>query len=322
MQHDFIAVGDTVVDDFIKLKDAKVTCDINNENCTISMRFGDKIPFEANYVVYGVGNAANAAVSAARLGLKTAFVANTGADDNGKKILEHFKEEGVDTTYVKLQEGIPTNYHYVLWYGAERTILVKHQDYKYSFPKDLPPPKTLYLSSLAQGTEAYHDEIADYLDAHPDVFLAFQPGTFQMKIGIAKLARIYRRSNMYVLNKEEAGRVLNHKNIDEIEVMAKKFRDLGPKIVIITDGPNGVYAYDGTEFFHTDMFPDPKPPLQRTGAGDALASTTAAYLTMGASLRDAIKHATVNSAYVVQGIGAQAGLLKKEELEKILAQGS
>ena len=66
---DFIAVGDTVVDEFINLKEAHVSCDINHQDCTISMKWGDKIPYESATIVPAVGNAANAAVAAARLGL-------------------------------------------------------------------------------------------------------------------------------------------------------------------------------------------------------------------------------------------------------------
>jgi len=319
MAYDFIAIGDTVVDDFIKLKDAQVNCDINNENCTITMRFADKIPFESSTVVYGVGNAANAAVSAARLGLKTAFVSNVGKDENGEKILKYFKTQKVETKYVKKNPGFKTNYHYVLSYDADRTILVKHEAYPYEFPKDLPPPKTLYLSSLGAGTEAYHDAIAAYAEAHPSMFLVFQPGTFQMQMGIEKLMRVYKRANMLVLNKEEAQRVLKIKE-EDIEKLARALQAHGPRVVIITDGPNGVYALEGDAFFHTPMFPDLKPPVNRTGAGDALASTTAAYLTMGLPLKDAIKRGTVNSAYVVQGVGAQMGLLKKDDLEKALSE--
>ena len=80
MQHDFVAIGDNATDEFIRLKDAEVHCDINSEHCTICMRWGDKIPFESSVLIPGVGNAANAAVAAARLGLSTAFISNIGDD--------------------------------------------------------------------------------------------------------------------------------------------------------------------------------------------------------------------------------------------------
>ncbi len=318
MQYDFVAIGDTVVDDFIRLKDAEVHCNIDNSACMISMRFGDKIPFEANYVVYGVGNSANAAVAAARLGLKTAFISNVGADENGGKILSHFKDEGVDASFVTSHPGIPTNYHYVLWFGVDRTILVKHQSYPYAFPKDLPEPKTIYLSSIGEGTEKYHEELADYLEAHPNVFLTFQPGTFQMKMGTEKLKRIYARTNLFVVNREEASRILGLKDANaNVEMMARAISALGPKVILITEDVHGIHAFENGNMTHLPMYPDPKPPLQRTGAGDAFASTTSAYLTLGYSLQDAMKRGTINSAYVVQGIGAQAGLLTKDQIEKL-----
>ena len=60
MDIDFLAIGDTVIDAFIRLKDASVNCDIDNENCKLCMNFGDKLPYEFVEVLYAVGNSANA----------------------------------------------------------------------------------------------------------------------------------------------------------------------------------------------------------------------------------------------------------------------
>lgn len=316
---DFLAIGDTVIDDFIKLKDARVNCDINDENCTITMRFADKIPFESSTVVYGVGNAANAAVSAARLGLRSGFVTNIGDDDRGDKVIDHFKKEGVDQKFVTRHKNAPTNYHYVLWYESDRTILVNHFHYPYSFPKSVGEPKTVYLSSLGEGTEEYHEAIADWLEKSPSIFFAFQPGTFQIKLGVEKLARIYKRADALFANKEEYQRILGLPDThDDIPDLLKRMKEKGPKLPFLTDGPKGVYVLTAEgSIEHMEMFPDPKPPVDRTGAGDAFSSTTAAYLTMGHSLKDAMRRGTINSAYVVQAVGAQEGLLKKNELEKL-----
>lgn len=314
MEYDFIALGDTVTDAFIELEDARVTCDMDDENCTISMRWGDKIPYKNLTVVPGVGNSANAAVSAQRLGLKTALITDIGADTFGKEIIEVFNKEGLDTAYVRQHDGIPTNYHFVLSFETERTILVKHEKYPYIFPKNCPAPKMFYLSSLGENTEAYHEEIVDYLEANPSVMLAFQPGTFQMKLGMEKLARLYKRATLFFANKEEYQRILNTDERDETALL-QLMHEVGVTTPILTDGRNGAYALEGGEVIHVDMFPDPAPPVERTGAGDAFSSTTAAYIAMGLPLKDAMIRGTINSAYVVQKIGAQAGLLTKAELE-------
>src|SRR3989344_969563 len=179
---DFIAIGDTVIDAFIKLKEARVTCDVDNDNCTITMAFGDKIPYESVEEVPAVGNSANAAVAAARLGLSSALVTHLGGDNNGQICLTRLDEEKVGTEYISVQKEHKTNYHYVLWYETDRTILVKHEAYKYELP-EIAEPKWLYLSSLGEHTIEYHEKIAQYILAHPDVKLAFQPGTFQLELG-------------------------------------------------------------------------------------------------------------------------------------------
>ena len=50
----------------------------------------------------------------------------------------------------------------------------------------------------------YHLEIAEYLKSHPNTKLAFQPGTFQMKLGTEVLGDIYARTEIFFCNVEEA----------------------------------------------------------------------------------------------------------------------
>jgi sugar/nucleoside kinase (ribokinase family) len=136
-QYDFVAIGDIVVDAFIQLnKDAAdVSIDMDTGRQTLHMPFGSKLPYEDVTVVNAVGNSPNAAVSAHRLGLATALVTNLGDDRYGTDCLEALRTEGVHTDYVKVHEHKGTNYHYVLRYGPERTILIKHERYPYSLPK-------------------------------------------------------------------------------------------------------------------------------------------------------------------------------------------
>lgn len=317
-QYDFIAIGDTVTDAFIRLNVSSAHVEMDHgSGREICMRFGDKIPYDEVHVVPGVGNAANAAVSAARLGLKTAFVSNVGDDEHGREILGVFTKEGIATEFVRAHADVPTNYHYVLWYGDERTILIKHQPYPYALP-DIGDPRWIYFSSVGEHGEPFHKELEDYLRAHPMVKLAFQPGTFQMKMGKEKLAGIYKQTEVFFCNKEEAQKILGRQE-DDIKKLLQDIAALGPKIVAITDGVKGAYAYDGKEMYSMRLYPDPKPPISRTGAGDAFSSTFTVALALGKDLKEALRWGPVNSMSVVQGIGAQAGLLSREKLEEFLA---
>lgn len=316
---DFLAVGDTVVDDFIRLKDAAVHCRLDTSACELCLRFGDKVPFESSTVVYGVGNAANAAVSAARLGLATGFLSHVGNDDNGKRIVEKLKKEGIRTDGIQKDKNVPTNYHYVLSYESERTILVHQNEYAYEFPKHLPPPKALYFSSINEKAVAYRDDLITYLEAHPDVFFAFQPGVFEIKSGAQAFARFYARANFFVCNKEEAERILGTEPGTASKDLLAGLAALGPNVVVVTDGRNGAYASEGGTTFSVPMYPDPREPYERTGAGDAFASTVAAAIVLGKPLAEALLWGPVNSMSVVQKVGAQEGLLKRPELEQYLA---
>ncbi|MDO8424084.1 MAG: carbohydrate kinase family protein [bacterium] len=314
--HDFLAIGDIVTDAFIKLKDASVHCDIDKKNCVICMPFAEKIPYESVEEVSAVGNSPNASVAAARLGLKSALVTNLGDDEEGKKCLEKLKQENVFTELVYVHQGKKSNYHYVLWYEADRTILVKHEEYEYKLP-DLGEPKWVYLSSLGAKAEDYHKELSAYLKTHKNIQLAFQPGTYQLLLGPEHLKDIYSRTKIFVSNVGEAGRVLGMETLG-IKEMLKRLKELGPEMVVITDGPKGAHAYDGNEMWHQPSYPDPKPPVDRTGAGDALASTTVAALSMGQDLETAMKWGMINAMSVVQEVGAQKGLLSREKIEEYL----
>src|ERR1035437_10039376 len=129
---DFLAIGDIVVDAFIKLKQANIQGVPDSKNYEICMPYADKVPYENVFVIPAVGNAGNVAVSAARLGLESALVTNVCDDKEGVDCLNSLKKDGVSTDFVKINIGIKTNYHYVLWYGADHTILIKHEVYPYS----------------------------------------------------------------------------------------------------------------------------------------------------------------------------------------------
>lgn len=317
-QLDFVAVGDITTDAFIELKDAKIEPDDENvKQEMLCMRFGDKIEYEDVVVVPAVGNSPNAAVSAHRLGLHSALATNLGDDKFGVEDLETLKKEGVVTDHIKVHKGKKSNYHYVLRFNAERTILVKHYEYEYSLPDFNTPPKWMYLSSLGENSVPFHHEIAAYVK-DTDIKLAFQPGTFQIRLGYETLKDLYAITDIFFCNKEEAQKILETEESDIVKLL-HSMSERGPRVVVITDGPNGANAYDGKDTWNMPMYPDPAPPVDRTGAGDSFSSTFTAAIALGHDIPTALSWGPINSMNVVQHIGAQAGLLTREKIEEFLA---
>jgi sugar/nucleoside kinase (ribokinase family) len=319
-QYDFLGIGDITVDTFIRLKEAQTIRDGDGKKTKLCLNFADKIPYEEKYYIPAVGNAANAAVAASRLGLKSALMSDIGNDREGIDCIGTLKKENVSTEFIAVDSNNKTNSHYVLWFGDDRTILVKHENFAYHL-RDIGEPKWIYLSSLGKNSMAFHNEIIKYLNFYPNIKLAFQPGTFQVALGRTALAGIYKRSNLIFCNKEEAQRILETGENDIIKLL-KMISELGPKISVITDGVNGAYSYDGAEALFMRPYPDPKPPLERTGAGDAFSATFTVALALGMNIKDALKWAPINPMSVVQQVGAREGLLTRKELEEYLAKAS
>ena len=316
---DFLAIGDTATDVFIKLEQdslAEVTGTPDAPDYRISLPFGEKIPYSQATTVAGVGNAPNAAVSASRLGLHSALVAHVGNDRAGEETIDSLKENGVNTTFVLSEQGKKTNYSYILWYKEERTILRKHEDFSYSLPP-INNSGWIYFSAVGSGAGKFYEDFSDYIEKNSEIKFAFQPGGNEINLG-KKLSRFYKRADIFVSNVEEAHHILDVAGLD-IKELLERMHALGPKIVVITDGPKGAYASDGQEIWFMEPYPDPKPPYERTGAGDAFSSSFTTAIALGKSIPEALAWGGINSMSVVQYVGAQEGLLSRKKLEEYLA---
>ena len=305
-----LAIGDITVDDFVELENVEI---LNNK---LEIPWGNKIPFKNSVKIFGVGNVGNAAVSASRLGI-SGIITRVGDDDAGKSCLEVLKKDNVDVSMAEVQIGKNTNYHYVLSYQSERTILVKHEDFVY---ENLTVPdctEMLYISSIGESGENIHYDLLDEIKKHKNLTIVFQPGTFQIKFGKEKLKDLYARTDIFICNLEESQTILNTSESD-IKKLLKWIAELGPKTTLITNGPSGAYMYDNETYYFMPIYPDQKPPKERTGCGDAFSTTFASFVLKGMSKVESLSRAPINSWSVVQYIGAQKGLLSDEKIEELL----
>ena len=278
------------------------------------------------------GNACNSAVGSARLGLKTAIYTNVGNKDEDEwdhRIIAKFKKEKVDTRFVLETNDLPSNHNIILSFKGERTILVHHQDWEFKLP-DLDKAKWVYLTSLSPCfvRSNLYGEICSYLK-RSGAKLAYQPGTFQLKEGIKKNAQILVLTEVLILNLEEAEGLLGERVISRlrsgqegegksVKKLLKHLHDLGPRVVVVTNGVNGSYAYDGISFLQIKAFPADLKEM--TGAGDAYATGVIAGFCYGQDLAKAMRWGAANGAAVVEQIGPQAGLLTFNKMQEKLKE--
>jgi sugar/nucleoside kinase (ribokinase family) len=180
-------------------------------------------------------------------------------------------------------------------------------------------PKWVYLTSLGEHSLPFHAQITEWLGKNPEIKLAFQPGTYQIKFGALKLSEIYKRAEIFFCNVQEAQEILQT-NSGDLPTLLSKMAELGPKIVVITDGIRGAYVFDTMKNEKWFVPSYPGKPFERTGAGDAFSSTVVAALAQGLALGEAFLWAPVNAMSVCLFVGAQKGLLTREQIADYLAK--
>ncbi len=309
--YDFIAIGDSTLDVFLQINEASVSCQINKEQCLLCLEYAEKIPVESVVKIPGAGNASNAAVGASRMGLKSAIVSVLGKDEVGKEIIAGWKKENIGTDYVRFDGKHDTNYSTVLNYKGERTILVYSEKRTYTLPK-LDGEKWVYYTALGAGHEKLEKQLLTHLKKHPNQQLCFNPGTGQLRRGLESIKPVIARSTIFAVNKQEAELLLGDGERPTVNLLIA-LKHLGPKIVLITDGPNGSHATDGKTIWSMGIYPGPS--IERTGAGDAYATAFTCAIHLGKSIPEAMRAGSANGWSVVQHIGPQKGLLTKTKMQ-------
>lgn len=310
-----LTIGDIATEAFITLGRESVDIIGTKPRQKIALDLGARIACHNTAIQDAVGGAANAAVALARLGMQAGLMAWLGDDTASRRSLAHLRSQGIDMSGVAIKKNARSHYHYVLRHGLERTILANYENFEYRWREPACKPDWIYLGMISDKSQVLHESLLDYLTRYPEVSFAFVPGPSHFEWGAKKLAGLYARADVLILNMNEA-MIVTKRPVRNVNVLLKQLLALGAKSVIITDGLKGAYATDGEYTYRIPAYPDAKDPVDRTGAGDAFAATIVAELARGRNLQEALQHAPINSMSVVGELGAQAGLLTAQQVEE------
>ena len=307
---DLITIGDSLVDIFFIIDEGNSNCMLDKKTKKICFNYAEKMCIEHSTHAVG-GNAANVAVGARRLGLKTAIVTEIGDDINGQVILDTLQKAKIDLSLVQIHKNRETRYSVVLNYDSERTILSYHTVRQYTLPK-LPDTKWIYYTSLGKNFEKLQKQLLTYLKKHPDTKLAMNPGSYQMGNGLASIQAILPHISLLIVNKEEAAKLAGKTARTRIQTLLKELTKQGLETIIITDSTRGSYGIHQKLMLHMPSFPI--KAKARTGAGDAYTSGFLTATILGKNLEEAMMWGTANAGGVIQEFGAQKGLQKKKQI--------
>lgn len=307
-----ITIGDATLDTFLVIDNNSEDCKLNKEKRWLSLHYADKISIVHSTQSVG-GNAANVAVGMKKLGFTTAIVTELGDDVNGHVIMDDLTRQKVDTSFAKILKDRDTRYSIVLNYQAERTILSYHAPRHYTLPT-IPKTKWIYYSSLGANFEKLQDALVHYLKKNPEVKLAMNPGSYQIKNGVKKIRELLSRTDVLLVNKEEAEKIVGQKK--KPKELLRALHTHGVQTIAITDSGKGSFGSDGEHMLSMPAYPI--APIAKTGAGDAFASGFLSALLHGKDVGEAMQWGTANASGVIQKFGAQNGLLTKTGIVKLI----
>jgi len=325
MKYDIITIGGAVEDITFYTKGGLL---IDNKKDILRQRllafeYGAKIKIKSAHSTFG-GGAANVAVSARRLGLKSACVCAVGYDDRGKQIIKNLKSQKVDVRYAQKIRGKmsgfsfllvgPENEHIIFPYRAANDDL----EISETFLRRL-KTEWIYITSL---TGDWKQNLSNIFHHGKNFKLAWNPGFVQLSEGQDLIRKNLKNVHVFNVNKDEAielvardKKVMRNRRessgfLNDVKNLLKIISGYGPRIAIITSGKKGADAYDGSKFYHADIKKEQKK-VDTTGIGDAFGSSTVCGLKLyQGDIQRAIELGINNSASVIAEQGAQNGLIK------------
>jgi len=264
----------------------------------------------------GGGSAANVAVGASRLGVKSGFIGSIGFDTFGRVLLEELEHEGVDVAHVKVDTSTSSGLTVIAINNKGQVIMFGYTGASDKlFPSDLnkeyiSSSEHVHITGLSFDTALAAAEIAK----KANVTVSFDPGRLMSKMGLKRLLPLLHYVDQILLNQEEAQELTG---VIELEKAAKAIITSGPKMVIIKRGPDGVFAMNHSKSFSVPAYP--VKVVDTTGAGDAFSAGFITAQLEGKSLEDSVEFANATANLKITRIGARA-LPNRKAVERFLKE--
>ena len=326
--YDVITIGDCFEDIFVFPKDAEIIDDrAFSGGKGLCFGYGDKVPIED--IVYQVGgSAANTAINFSRLGLSTGMVSAVGKDTRGEKTLEYLNAAGVYTEMTKQRNDSNSNISIILSFKGDRTIFTYHgvKDLGNYLPAKSVSPRWIYLAPLGEKSEIVENRVIEIIAKYGSG-LIWNPGNHQVNRRVENVLPVLNLSNIVFVNREEAYELSDMSKRSTIEDVMKFVYSCGVKLIVVTDGVKGAKCYDGQRFYSIESTKDKR--VEATGAGDAFASTFSANIIQNSLekknqafspsrqlIEESLKQSIIVSGSVVGQIGAQTGLLNRNQIKQ------
>ncbi len=290
----------------------------------IAFEYGAKIRGDKVKFTFG-GGAGNTAVSFAKLGLKVGVVTRLGGDRIGDDYLNNFKINKINTSLIQKDKTMGSGFSFIINYGDyNEHVIFSYRGADDNLKIEIKNLKNLknswfYMAALSGKYFKNNIENIFKVVLARKIKIAWNPGKAELGQGYHYLKKYLAKTDVLIVNYDEAIELAlsAKKKSEKIRKLITIIYNFGPKIVAISHGHWGAYLFDGKNFYYEKALPI--TGINTTGAGDAFGSSLVAGLILFKNdLKKALQLAIIRSNYVIRKIGAQTGLLNKNESLKLM----
>ncbi|MGP4076320.1 ribokinase [Halobacillus sp. K22] len=259
-----------------------------------------------HFNTYPGGKGANQAVAAARLGADVCLLGAIGDDDFGANLLNHLREEGINTASVSMQENVSTGTATIILSNQDNRIIVAPGANRMVTPDYIKE----HLHVIKES-----DIILTQLEIPIDTITYLASLSEELKVPMILNPAPYQPLPASVV---EAFRYITP-NETEAELFKKELQEgIKGDQWITTKGKEGVSIYKKGEELKIPGYP--VNVEDTTGAGDTFNGALAAYLGREYTLEDSVRIANAAAALSVTQKGAQSGMPTQEAVERFMKE--
>ena len=266
------------------------------------------------------GEAVNASIAAAKLGLKTAIVCALGEDEAGNMVRGALRRNGVDTSRVAVGPATPVTTMFVHEDGTRKSI--NNEAHRYNFHPEKDPAAFTDARAVMLGSlfRAPFDDPSIVLAVLKAAKVAGQTVIADTKLpNFRHLTLDDLRDALplvdYLTPNEDEARYFTGK--DDPDAMADALLARGVKGVIIKLGAKGCLMKTPETAVRLPAYTI--RAVDSTGAGDNFAAGFASELLGGASAEEALRFANACGAICVTTVGAGTALESREQVLRFMA---
>ncbi|MCA9459365.1 MAG: phosphoglycerate kinase, partial [Nanoarchaeota archaeon] len=302
MHVDFIVVGSNVMD---------IKVDVPEKLSEVEM--GTKIKIRDNFKFNSGGGGVNVSITISKLNARVGYLGKVSTESKELllKTLKNNKIELIESKETKMAcaKSIllqTRDKDRVIFTFRGQTNSLEYNDFDI---KSFSSNNYYFTSMSGKSFQTILKMARGIKRLNKNAMLCFNPSSYILK-SEKNIKKLIKNVDVLVFNYDEAKELTGKREMIDC---LKDVYDMGPRMVVITDGAHGSYAYNGVKEYYQKAG-NVTRVVDTTGAGDCFGATFFYFYAKNYGPKTSLRYAAKNSAHLITKNGTQHRNLSYEEL--------